>query len=232
MEKRSNLYFTDQDLNLLRERKFPASSTDIYSNQLGEYPGLLEGPYGNILKQWDSGNDNQGIPPDIKVYDFEEFNEFVPASLTGQNELQSKVTKCKRDYYANGITGEKSPVRRLPKKELVRYKRNIEYEKSKHHYGLPSSLNPRRQRNMDPLEKVERWIEAVPIFQLENGGLVSGCFKDHMSLEWEENEFERGFQNSRTAFEADTSMDRDLLRYWQEQKFDVIVRKQYYLEKR
>ena len=62
--------------------------------------------------------------------------------------------------------------------------------------GFPSYFNPRLAKNMPHNEKVERWMENLPIYFEESGQMAhTDCFSVTEDTEyWEENEFDDGLE--------------------------------------
>ncbi|CAL9736722.1 hypothetical protein MOSE0_K06150 [Monosporozyma servazzii] len=99
--------------------------------------------------------------------------------------------------------------------------------------GIPVNFNPRLVANMRHKEKVNLWIQMVPVLQIENPFLRSDCYQEHFSLYWEEFEFEGGF-NEESYIKAESDVipviDKDYQLFIQEQKYGLLVRKLYTLE--
>lgn len=99
--------------------------------------------------------------------------------------------------------------------------------------GIPVNFNPRLVANMRHKEKVNLWINMVPVLQIESPSLISDCYKEHFSLYWEEFEFDGGFtEESFSKAENDFSpvIDKDYQLFIQEEKYGLLVRKLYTLE--
>ena len=64
--------------------------------------------------------------------------------------------------------------------------------------GFPSYFNPRQARNMPHSEKVERWMENLPVFFEESTQLThTDCFNAAEDSDfWEEDEFDNGMDDS------------------------------------
>lgn len=62
--------------------------------------------------------------------------------------------------------------------------------------AFPPFFNPRQARNMPHNEKVERWMENLPIFFEESEGIIhSDCFDTSSDSEfWEEDEFDNDIE--------------------------------------
>lgn len=91
--------------------------------------------------------------------------------------------------------------------------------------SFPSFFNPRTASNMPHKEKVNNWIENIPIFELENGIWKSECYDSNYSINWEETEFDDAVKADTISF-----VTHDELLYLQAKKFDSLVRKSYGLE--
>lgn len=119
-------------------------------------------------------------------------------------------------------------------------------DKSLNHYPstgqcFPSFFNPRTASNMPHKEKVNNWIENIPIFEVEEGMWESECYNTEYNLNWEEEEFDcqaldfekRRFQNQTTKTNKNpyANATNDELLQLQAKKLDTLVRKLYLLEK-
>ncbi|QLL30257.1 hypothetical protein HG536_0A00740 [Torulaspora globosa] len=88
--------------------------------------------------------------------------------------------------------------------------------------SFPSFFNPRTASNMPHKEKVNNWIENIPIFEVENGIWRSDCYDTNYSVNWEESEFDDAAKADTISF-----VTHDELLYLQAKKFDSLVRKSY-----
>ncbi|QLQ77824.1 hypothetical protein HG537_0A00710 [Torulaspora globosa] len=88
--------------------------------------------------------------------------------------------------------------------------------------SFPSFFNPRTATNMPHKEKVNNWIENIPIFEIENGVWKSDCYDTNYSINWEETEFDDAVKAETISF-----VTNDELLYLQAKKFDSLVRKFY-----
>ncbi|CAI4064132.1 Pfs1p SKDI_08G2300 [Saccharomyces kudriavzevii IFO 1802] len=100
-----------------------------------------------------------------------------------------------------------------------------------HNNGLdiPTHFNPRTTQNMPCSEKVETWLERLPIFVGFDGYLFTNCFDYEYMLDWEETEFT--FEKT-TCMETDYSRaltDTDII-HIQEKKIETLIRNQYLKE--
>ncbi|CCD24011.1 Pfs1p NDAI_0C03510 [Naumovozyma dairenensis CBS 421] len=93
---------------------------------------------------------------------------------------------------------------------------------------FPPWFNPRIVQNMSHKEKVNKWIEDIPIFEGGNGAWLSNCFDYDYSLDWEEEEFENFCKKS--GVQISLVSQEDLLQL-QSRKLDVLVRAFYEQEK-
>lgn len=94
--------------------------------------------------------------------------------------------------------------------------------------SFPSFFNPRTARNMGHKEKVNNWLENIPVITTSEGQILVDCFACDFSLNWEEEEFDDPllFQDH------DLSMaHQDDILYLNTRKFDALVRSHYELQK-
>lgn len=93
--------------------------------------------------------------------------------------------------------------------------------------SFPSFFNPRTASNMPHKEKVNNWIENIPVFEVENGLWETECYDTNYSIDWEEHEFDcRSFnETNKISF-----VTHDELLFLQAKKFETVVRKLYKLE--
>lgn len=105
--------------------------------------------------------------------------------------------------------------------------------KEEHISGIPSTFDSRFTSSMNHKEKVNLWIEMVPISQLNNGEITSLCYTGQSSLYWDEFEFDNGSNIENLDYvgmDMDSIFDKDHQLFIQEQKYDTLVRKIYTLE--
>lgn len=88
--------------------------------------------------------------------------------------------------------------------------------------SFPSFFNPRTASNMPHKEKVNNWIENIPVFEVENGTWKSECYESDYSMNWEESEFDEAAKGDTISF-----VTHDELLYLQAKKFESLVRKFY-----
>ncbi|CCH59604.1 hypothetical protein TBLA_0B07880 [Henningerozyma blattae CBS 6284] len=90
-------------------------------------------------------------------------------------------------------------------------------------FSIPNGFNPRLARNMAANEKVDKWINKIPIIISKRGDITPNCFEPSFSFNWEEFDFDN--ETGENNFE---SID-DLL-FLQNKKVDALVRKMYMRE--
>ncbi|QLG72988.1 hypothetical protein HG535_0E00720 [Zygotorulaspora mrakii] len=94
--------------------------------------------------------------------------------------------------------------------------------------SFPTFFNPRTATNMPHKEKVNSWIENIPVYEIEEGLWESECYDMEYSLNWEEDEFENPeFYRTSTISYA---MNDEVL-FLQAKKFETLVRKLYESER-
>lgn len=91
--------------------------------------------------------------------------------------------------------------------------------------SFPAFFNPRTASNMPHKEKVNNWIENIPVFEIESGLWESNCYDSNYSLNWEENEFDEPVRINNISF-----ITQDELLFLQGKKFETLVRKMYKAE--
>lgn len=93
--------------------------------------------------------------------------------------------------------------------------------------SFPSFFNPRTAQNMPHSEKVNNWIESIPIFEIDGERWKSDCYDCNFPLNWEEEEFDDPFlaENNKISFAS-----HDELLFLQAKKFETAIRKLYRLE--
>lgn len=116
-------------------------------------------------------------------------------------------------FLQNKVNG--SPVQVLPKEKN---NQSTTY----HGQSFPAFFNPRTASNMPHKEKVNNWIENIPIFEIEGGTWESNCYDSNYSMNWEENEFDDASKMSNISF-----ITHDELLFLQGKKFESLVRKLY-----
>lgn len=87
---------------------------------------------------------------------------------------------------------------------------------------FPAFFNPRTASNMPHKEKVNNWIENIPIYEIEGGIWESKCYDNNYSMNWEENEFDNPTKTNSISY-----VTHDELLYLQARKFESLVRKLY-----
>lgn len=95
---------------------------------------------------------------------------------------------------------------------------------------FPSYFNPRTASNMPHKEKVNNWIENIPIFELEDGIFETDCYNIDYSMDWEEQEFESSLHNYNNNHNKSSFATLDDILQLQSKKLDTLVRKMYTLE--
>lgn len=88
--------------------------------------------------------------------------------------------------------------------------------------SFPAFFNPRTASNMPHKEKVNNWIENIPIFEIESGQWKSNCYDSNYSMNWEENDFDDPAKINNISF-----ITHDELLFLQGKKFESLVRKLY-----
>lgn len=94
--------------------------------------------------------------------------------------------------------------------------------------SFPPYFNPRAASNMSHKEKVNNWIEKVPIFETEEDIWESECYESELPMNWEEKEFDQPssyFINNTISLATS-----DELLYHQGKKIDSLVRAMYHRE--
>lgn len=104
---------------------------------------------------------------------------------------------------------------------------NINMNKEQSTQTFPSFFNPRTAHNMPHMEKVNNWIESIPIFEIDNENWKSECYDSNFPIDWEEEEFEDPLlaENNKISFAT-----HDELLFLQAKKFETAIRKLYKLE--
>ncbi|SCU79620.1 LADA_0B01992g1_1 [Lachancea dasiensis] len=88
---------------------------------------------------------------------------------------------------------------------------------------FPSYFNPRAATNMPHQEKVNKWIENVPVINLGDGNWRSDCFNVDNELDWEEREFDLAYHECMSL--SLTTADEVL--HLQAKRLDTLVRRIY-----
>lgn len=91
-----------------------------------------------------------------------------------------------------------------------------------HGHSFPPFFNPRTASNMPHKEKVNNWIENIPVFEVESGVWTSNCYDSNYSINWEEIEFDNPPKDNSLSF-----VTHDELLYLQAKKFESLVRRFY-----
>lgn len=92
---------------------------------------------------------------------------------------------------------------------------------------FPSYFNPREASNMPHQEKVNKWIESVPTFNVSGELWESECYSVNTDLDWEEKEFDRGLVcHESLPFSLATA---DEILHLQAKRLDTLVRRNYEL---
>ncbi|AQZ12222.1 PFS1 (YHR185C) [Zygosaccharomyces parabailii] len=94
--------------------------------------------------------------------------------------------------------------------------------------SFPSFFNPRTAQNMPHGEKVNNWIESIPVFEVDEESWKSECYDSNFPLDWEEEEFDAPLlaESNRISFAT-----HDELLFLQAKKFETAIRRLYRLEK-
>lgn len=162
----------------------------------------------NLVKERKSNKDNScltfGSQKEIEINDYTKNGNKRIVNSSKKQDIDRNVTK---DMFLSGYS-ENDPTS-----------------------GFPLTFNPRLAANMRHREKVDLWIQMVPVLQIETNTLESYCYKEQFSLYWEEFGFDESTSNE---FERDKSLviDKDYQLFLQEQKYGLLVRKMYILEER
>lgn len=90
--------------------------------------------------------------------------------------------------------------------------------------SFPTFFNPRTASNMPHREKVNSWIENIPVYEIEEGLWESECYDMEYSMEWEEDEFESPDVYGTSTISYATN---DEILFLQARKFETLVRKSY-----
>ncbi|CAR27840.1 ZYRO0D07810p [Zygosaccharomyces rouxii] len=104
---------------------------------------------------------------------------------------------------------------------------NLNMSKDQSSQTFPSFFNPRTAHNMPHMEKVNSWIENIPVFQIDEQNWKSECYDSSFAIDWEEEEFEDPLlaESNKISFAT-----HDELLFLQAKKFETAIRKLYRLE--
>lgn len=104
---------------------------------------------------------------------------------------------------------------------------NLNTNKNQPLQTFPSFFNPRTAHNMPHMEKVNNWIENIPVFQIDEQNWKSECYDSSFPIDWEEEEFEDPLlaENNKISFAT-----HDELLFLQAKKLETAIRKLYRLE--
>lgn len=95
---------------------------------------------------------------------------------------------------------------------------------AEHHTSMPHSRSANRAKSKERIQKVDNWMENVPIYELDKQRWESQCYDSNFSANWEEDDMEDS--SSKVNFQT-----TDELLYLLAKKFEAVVRKTYQLEK-
>ncbi|SCW03922.1 LAFE_0H01992g1_1 [Lachancea fermentati] len=91
---------------------------------------------------------------------------------------------------------------------------------------FPSYFNPRTATNMHHQEKVSKWLEKVPVFNVTDELWESECFDTDDDLDWEEQEFDYAIAGKSSQQIISMSTVDEII-YLQSKRVDTLVRKLY-----
>ncbi|CAI4052152.1 hypothetical protein N7582_005378 [Saccharomyces uvarum] len=191
------------------------------------------------------------IPPDCgktQNTTFPEFNPVLrrrqyeqrpiydkPMRATDSMSPQVSSMNCLPNLYPNGSLPLPNPyLSYLNHLEKVNYQ-DAKFsswsilQNSNNGLAIPTYFSPRTTQNMPCSEKVETWLERLPIFVGFDGYLFTNCFDYEYMLDWEETEFT--FEKT-ACMETDYSRaltDTDII-HIQEKKIETLIRNQYLKE--
>ncbi|SCU86542.1 LANO_0C08350g1_1 [Lachancea nothofagi CBS 11611] len=93
---------------------------------------------------------------------------------------------------------------------------------------FPSYFNPRTASNMPHQEKVNKWIENVPTFNVSGERWRSECYSVDLELDWEEQEFDYGLAHHHDYMPFSLATADEVL-HLQAKRLDTLVRRIYEL---
>lgn len=96
--------------------------------------------------------------------------------------------------------------------------------------ALPSFFDPRGTNDMEYKEKVNCWIDSIPIYEVQENIWSNECYSNEYSLNWEEIEFDRKSDQFLSRDKTVSLTNSDELLYLQSKKIDCLVRKIYNIE--
>lgn len=96
--------------------------------------------------------------------------------------------------------------------------------------GFPNEFNPRAAKDMSVRDKVKKWIDDIPLYEVEENIWSNSCFENDYSLNWEETEFDNKHTSNGGKDHHVSLVSSDELLYLQSKKIDSLVRLVYNLE--
>ncbi|CCK70020.1 Pfs1p KNAG_0D02710 [Huiozyma naganishii CBS 8797] len=93
--------------------------------------------------------------------------------------------------------------------------------------GIPHHFNPRTARSMSHNEKVNLWIDRIPLWKPDGMPWHNRCFSVDYSLDWDEVEFDKDVLDE--SFVISTTDNEELV-YLQSKKIDCLTRRMYNME--
>ncbi|CCF56458.1 hypothetical protein KAFR_0B01590 [Kazachstania africana CBS 2517] len=93
--------------------------------------------------------------------------------------------------------------------------------------SFPVYFDPRSAANMSHKEKVNNWIDNIPIYEIDEDIWGDDCFTVDYSVNWDEQDFDNHQKYSNNVISNITS---DEVLFMQSKKIDSLVRRMYYIE--
>lgn len=212
------------DSSKIMNRKYEGSTPvlDSCTNSSNFIPNQVGNNSSSLANNTQNNNSNSYLNKSYNQYVTQDgsFPHYTLMSYTNSNNNVMNNTSL----YANvNVSGS------VPQETIRQDANNIFDDIDSYAFQtFPSYFNPRTATNMPHGEKVNKWIENVPVFNVSGDLWESDCYSINDNVDWEEEEFDFGLAHKHEHFSFSLATADEVL-YLQAKRVDTLVRKMYAL---